>query len=989
MRTAFHQLSIVFFLVGVLSQSFADDRPFGIDKRVPWTTSELVGTPEPPLPYLTERVFPELTFQNPVDLIAIPGTNRMLVLEVNGKVWTFSNSSDVSERHLAADLKTGIEGTSRVYGFAFHPDFEQNQTVFMCYVLDKAGDPNGTHMSRFTASRTDPLEIDLSTEEVVLTWKSGGHNGGSLQFGPQDGMLYVSTGDGSPPFPPDVHKTGQDISDLLASVLRIDVDHTQGDRLYSIPDDNPFVGQGNARGEVWCYGLRNPWRMSFDSVTGDLWLGDVGWEMWEMVYRVERGANYGWSILEHTQPVNPETPRGPTPIVPATAAHSHTESRSMTGGRVYRGERIPKLKGTSIYGDYVTGKIWGVDVRDDGVSKPRELAEAPFQVICFGADHDNELYVAGYDGTIHRLIENPDAGKRFSFPKQLSETGLFSNAKDHKLAPGVIPYSIIAEPWADNTTSLRFVALPGTSQLDVHTENNVQKGNLRGEWKYPDGTVLGKTIELPSAAGGNRRLETQILHRYSNSWRAYSYIWNEHQTDAVLLDGAGFDRAFKLRDSGPSGKPVRQTWHFASRTECILCHTTRGGSVYGFRPDQLYRDFDYGEVTSNQLRTFGHIGLLTQSVPDTEPMTDPRDESASLAERARAYLHVNCASCHRRGGGGTAAIEVQRGVSFEKTNLVTKPTQGTFGFVEPWLVVPGDPYRSLLYYRMAKLGRGRMPHFGSQRVDPGGMKLIHDWIAQLESPEALTEELAASGSVAALQTSNAAAIQELTADGDHDPAIDRLLASTSGALQLLSVLRGNKPSLRVAAVKLAVGKGVAHPEPVIRDLFESFVPEEDRVQRLGTKIDPLALLAMPGNADRGRELFAKPKKSLQCASCHRIGTQGKAVGPDLTDVAKRYSRAEILENILDPSKKIDAKYRTWLVQTESGLVHSGLLVERTDDAVTLRNVTGKSVVIPTGEIELIVPQQKSLMPEMLLRDATAQDAADLLAYLSSLRGNSP
>lgn len=986
MRSAACMLSaFVSVIVSHVDFSQAEERPYGIEKRVAWTTSRLVGTPEPPLPYLTERVFPELTFENPVDLIAVPGTDQMLLLELNGKVWTFENSADVTARHLAADLKTGIEDMSRLYGFAFHPDFAQNGTVYLCYVLQQTGDPQGTHLSRFKVSSTDPLQIDLSTEEIVLTWVNGGHNGGSLQFGPDDGMLYVSTGDASPPFPPDVHKTGQDISDLLASVLRIDVDHPENGRLYSIPDDNPFVGHDNARGEVWCYGLRNPWRMSFDPVTGDLWVGDVGWELWEMVYRVERGANYGWSILEHTQPVNPETPRGPTPIVPPTAAHSHTESRSMTGGYVYRGDRIDDLYGTSIYGDYVTGKIWGIESQKGGFSKPRELATAPFQVICFGVDHNNELYVVGYDGTIHRVVPNPDAGKRFSFPRQLSESGLFSSVKDYELAPGVIPYAIIAEPWADGTTSSRFVALPGDSQLDVHTGNNVQKGNLRGEWKYPDGTVLGKTIELPYAAGGKRRLETQILHRYEDSWRAYSYIWNDDQTDATLLEGEGFDRAIPLRDPGPKGEPRQQTWHFASRTECILCHTTRGGSVYGFRPDQLHRDFDYGEVTDKQLRTFSHIGLLAQSAPDTEPLTDPRDESEPLADRVRSYLHVNCASCHRRGGGGTAALEVQRNVSFSRTNLLTKPTQGTFGMVEPWLVVPGDPYRSILYYRVAKLGRGRMPHFGSEVVDSHGMNMIHDWIAQLETPHDKADELAGSESAAALKAANSKAIDQLTTDGGHEQAVDRLLASTGGALRLLSVLRNNNPPLRVNAIQLAVKKGTTHPETVVRDLFESFLPEDERVKRLGTKIDTLALLGMPGNAERGRVLFAKTQ-GLQCRNCHRVGDDGKAVGPDLSDVGKRYSRAEILENILDPSKKIDAKFRTWLVQTSGGLVHSGLLVERTDKAVTLRDATGKTVVISSADIELIVSQQKSLMPELLLRDVTAQDAADLLAYLASLRG---
>ena len=161
---------------------------------------------------------------------------------------------------------------------------------------------------------------------------AGGHNGAHLQFGP-DGCLYISTGDGGQSFPPDGRNTGQDISDLLAAILRIDVDHPDPGKLYSIPADNPFVSTAGARGEIWAYGLRNPWKICFDPADGSLWVGDVGWEMWEMIYRIERGGNYGWSIVEG-QPsrCTPSGKRGPTPILPPTVEHDHTEARSITGG---------------------------------------------------------------------------------------------------------------------------------------------------------------------------------------------------------------------------------------------------------------------------------------------------------------------------------------------------------------------------------------------------------------------------------------------------------------------------------------------------------------------------------------------------------------------------------------------------------------------------------------------------------------------------------
>ena len=211
-----------------------------------------------------------------------------------GLLRKIDNNNATDDRHLVCDIKE-IEGVTRVYGIAFHPQFEKNHIVFLCYVLD-ADNPVGSKVVRVKATNVEPLTIDLAKREIVLEWVAGGHNGGSLQFGPHDGMMYVSTGDSGPAFPPDPKQTGQDVSDLMASILRIDVDHADKGRAYSIPKDNPFADLKGARGEIWSYGHRNPWRMSFDPATNDLWVGDVGWEMWEMIYRVKPGDNYGGKI---------------------------------------------------------------------------------------------------------------------------------------------------------------------------------------------------------------------------------------------------------------------------------------------------------------------------------------------------------------------------------------------------------------------------------------------------------------------------------------------------------------------------------------------------------------------------------------------------------------------------------------------------------------------------------------------------------------------
>ncbi len=994
---------IVCLLFGGPGLTQADEKPFGIDKRVAWSTSRMVGMPEPPSPYVLERVFPQLTFKNPVELLPVPGTDRMLVVEVDGRILSFSQSGNPVEADVALDLRESIEGATKSYGFVFHPDFENNRHCFIAYIK-KPGDPHGTSVSRFTVTSVDPLKIDAASEQQIITWQAGGHNGGSLQFGPKDGLLYISTGDAAPPFPPDPQGTGQDISDLLASILRIDVDHPSGELAYSIPDDNPFVGVDDARGEVWTYGHRNPWRMAFDQLTGHLWVGDVGWEMWEMVYRVQRGANYGWSILEHTQSVNPDFPRGPTPIVPPTAAHAHTESKSVTGGYVYRGTRLKNLVGTYVYGDYVTGRIWGLDGDAADPGKPVELLGTPIQVICFGQNFDRELFVVGFDGSINRLIDNPEVGTVSAFPRSLSDTGLFSSVEKLALARGVIPYDVNAAPWEDGTTAQRFLALPGSATVGVHEINNVQKGNLKGEWSFPDGTVLGKTIQLETSSDFaiQQRLETQILHRHKGEWRAYSYLWNADQTDAVLSDGKAIDRSFTVPDSSSSSGYRSQTWHFASRTECLLCHSTRGGSVYGFRIEQLNRDFDYGPEKDNQLRTLAHLGVFEQpigkspspervSLAELKKMASPEDESADLTQRVRSYLHVNCSHCHQRGGGGTAAIEVLHDIDFDKTHLVSRPTQGSFGIVDPWVVAPGDPARSILFYRMSKVGRGRMPHFGSRVIDDRGVSLVREWILQLDqSSEPANEDDDASSLARQLAASNQATLKDLIEDpnansSETPAAIDRLLSSTSGALLLASEVRDVSAEGISSEVRRAViAKGTSLDDAVVRDLFEAFVPEVARTKTLGSTINGSDLLDLKGNHEKGRKLFLTAA-GLQCRNCHKVGQDGKAVGPTLDGIGKRYSRGEILENILEPSKKIDPKFQTWLIQTDDGKILSGLLESRTDEAVTIREATGKLVTVSATSIELMVAQQKSLMPELQLRGLTPQDAADLLAWLASLK----
>ena len=950
----------------------------GIQKRIPWTTSRITGSPDPPLPYVTERAFPSLKFDKCLDITSTPGSDRLFVLEQSGKIFSFPNNPDVKAADLVVDLKKELKGLSNTYALVFHPNFEKNRYCYVC-CLRGANQEDGTDIARFTVADTDPPTIDVNSEKTIITWRSGGHNGCSLKFG-LDGCLYISTGDGAGPNPPDTRRAGQDVSNLLSAILRIDVDHADDGKNYRIPADNPFVNLDGARGEIWAYGFRNPWRMSVDRRTGDLWVGDVGWELWELLDRVERGGNYGWSVMEGRQSTNPEWPRGPTPILPPTIDHPHSESSSITDGLTYYGNRLKELHGTHIYSDYDTGKFWGFRYENGKVVDHRELADTTHRVVGFGEDRGGEFYVLDHTaGTIHQLVPNPNQDQNIAFPRKLSDSGLFSSVTEQVPAPGVISYSINAEPWADHAVAERFVAVP--NELSIKATDKA--------WTFPKDSVLVKTLSLDMEHGNansRRRIETQILHFDGLDWKPYTYQWNDAQSDAKLLDARGAELSLDIVDSKAAGGKRKYTWRFSGRAECQRCHNQWSGPALAFITPQLNKQHNYGSAAASQLETFAHIKLIEKSVPskDRPQLANPRDASADSDGRARAYLQTNCAHCHRMHAGSAVLSKMHYDLPLEKTDMVgVRPTQGTFGIHAAQVIAPGDPFRSILFYRMSKLGGGRMPHIGSSEVDRDGIELIHEWIRNLPTEAAKDTT---GNEVAAKQRNDEAANlgQLLVAEKpeDHINLIERLLSSTSGALMLLRSVDNH--SIQPNAIALAIEKGTKHNDIRVRDLFERFLPPEKRVKRLGSVVRPEQILALTGDASRGKQVFFATA-GVQCKNCHRIGQEGKELGPELTSIGKKYNRAQLLESMLEPSKRIDPKFVTYLAETEAGQVMTGLLVKKDANEVVLKDAQNKLLRIPANEIEQIVPQRQSLMPELLLRDMTAQQVADLLVYLRSLK----
>jgi uncharacterized repeat protein (TIGR03806 family) len=716
-------------------------------KRALWTTSNVRGTPDPPDPYRTEPAFGKLAtrFEQPLEAAVAPGVERIFIAERLGKIYSFVNDPAVEQ----ADLLIDVGRT--VYGLAFHPDFARNGQFFVMSVLDPMNPSDkGSRVSRFTAKLGDGApRAEPAGEEVLIEWPSGGHNGGCMQFGP-DGFLYIVTGDGSGIA--DELQTGQDLSDLLAAMLRIDIDHPADGRAYCIPADNPFVGVADARPELWAYGLRQAWKFNFDRATGDLWAGEVGQDLWEMVYRIERGGNYGWSIKEGNHPFRPERPAGPSPVIPPVVEHPHSLFRSITGGHVYHGQRLPGLEGIYIYGDYDTGMVWGLRYAGGQVTENRQLVDTAFRIIDFVEDAAGEVYLLDFiGGQLHRLTPAPKTEPTAPFPRKLSDTGLFASTKDHVPAIGLIPYDVNSPLWSDGAEKDRFLAIPGDGRIAFNAVEYPQPapGAPRG-WRFPDGTVVVKTFSLelePGNPASRRRLETRLLHYEQLAgneeigdqvWRGYTYVWNDEQTDAELLDSSGENRTVQIKDKTAPGGVREQVWHFPSRSECTLCHTMPAKYVLGLNTLQLNKDFHYAEGKLNQLTAFDQMGLFTEPLPESPAklprLVDHRDATKPIDDRARSYLHSNCAHCHMKWGGGNAEFQLLATLDLKDTGtLLTRPGQGAFNIPDARILVPGDAARSMVHHRMTRLGLGRMPHIASNVIDEQAVKLIAEWIAGLPS----------------------------------------------------------------------------------------------------------------------------------------------------------------------------------------------------------------------------------------------------------------
>lgn len=376
------------------------------------------GSASPPidgeLPLKTVLAFPKLqwegwqavdedgTINRPLRILELtyaPGDGkRLFALDQGGLIYTFDNNPKVEQAKIFLDLRDEVSQWDKpggneqgLLGLALHPKYLSNGEVYVYYTRPKTHE---SVVSRFRVSGSDPLKADPKSEEVLMEFKQPfqNHNGGSIEFGP-DGKLYIGLGDGGARNDP--LSSGQNPSQYLGSILRIDVDSKSANLPYAIPSDNPFVSVSGVRPEIYAYGLRNPWRIAFDKTTGRLWTADVGQDLWEEINIITKGGNYGWSIREASFPFGKRSPseEAAQPIDPIWA-YDHNAGKSVTGGRVYNSNRIPELKGKYLYADYVSGRVWALSYEEGKSEAVRneQIVAGGLPVMAFGEDASGEVY---------------------------------------------------------------------------------------------------------------------------------------------------------------------------------------------------------------------------------------------------------------------------------------------------------------------------------------------------------------------------------------------------------------------------------------------------------------------------------------------------------------------------------------------------------------------------------------------------------------------
>jgi len=694
-----------------------DERPDNLSCTAPARPTAdatvAVVDPYPALPNLIQ----------PTKLLLEPGGDRWFVTQKSGQIVTLPRTAPTTvtpylDLTLGRAIRTVSEGG--LLSLAFHPDYPATPEIFVSYTIDNDNPPMRSVVSRLILDDVNTPGAG-TIEQIILEVDQDfdNHNGGELAFGP-DGYLYFGLGDGGSSNDP--RQRSQDTTRLLGSMLRIDVVGTGAG--YTLPPDNPFgfnaacgpADNSNDCPEIYAWGLRNPWRWSFDLPTGELWLADVGQGAREEVNRIRRGGNYGWRCREGTLPTgNAGDCAGSISLIDPLTEYDRTLGNSITGGYVYRGSAIPELAGLYVYADFGSGRFWAAQPDGQGGYDNDLLVDTDLRPTSFATGADGELYVVNIGGAGRgRIWQLVPAGSPVpdTIAEQLSSTGCVDPSDATQAYGGLVPYNLNAPFWSDGAAKDRYIAIPNGTRIDINAE---------GGFEFPVGTRIVKNFRV----NGNL-IETRHLLRHTDGvWAGYTYEWNGAQTEAARVRGG------KVTNIGS------QNWVFPSEGQCMECHTAAAGFTLGLEIAQLNRDLTYPATgrSANQLATLEDVGLLSDPLP-AEPaaldvLADP-DSAAPLADRARAYLHTNCAQCHRPNGPTPSLLDLRYSVPLADTNTCdVEPLLGNLAVPNARLIAPGAADRSVLVERMNRRDSSGMPPVGSTVIDSAGIATVSAWIDSL------------------------------------------------------------------------------------------------------------------------------------------------------------------------------------------------------------------------------------------------------------------
>lgn len=747
--------------------------------------------------WLSENAFPNLTFVDPIWLTEIPNTSNFLLVGKNGQLWRFANNPAVAQAQVVKVLEwtanTQSSEDQGFYSLVFHPEFGLSGSpnanyAYVCYNHKPAlagADANHSYwrVSRFTWQPATGT-LDPASEFVLINQydRCRWHNGGAMYFD-NDGFLNITCGDGGDSaeggglYGVDgaLSRTQRLNHGFFSGIFRIDVNNnsstshairrqpgnptnrpagwpassTQG---YMIPNDNPWLDPaGSLLEEYHSHGLRSPHTAHYDSITGEVWVGDVGEGQREEITRLRKGDNAQWGFMEGSIGGPGATP---TPIIGASTLPFYDYNRAtgtcIIGGMRYRGTKWNNLLGGKLlFGDHVRGRIWTATV--DGTTPIVEeiIAGLPtgnkVGLGNFCTDSAGEIYLLTVNGTnvgggtIRKLNV---AGVSAEPPQFLSQTGLFRDLTNLVPHPSLIPYDVPNALWSDAAAKKRWIILPNDGSHNTAAEDIVF--NETAPWVFPAGTILVKHFDVNTNAADPlaiKRLETRLIVCTDNGGKyGITYRWNAGGTDATLLT-SGDTEIFQVTNH--VGQTETRQWDYPSRADCMLCHTDAAGQALGVRTPNLNSTAYYPATGryANQLATFNALGMFDRMLTTAEledylesrPLTDT---SAPLEHRVRSYLDTNCAHCHRP-GGTIDHFDARMDTPLINQNLINQSLKGHFNFDPAGKYIkPGSTALSAIHHRINNVGNGAaMPPLAKNLKHDEALAQLQNYVLSLTDAE--------------------------------------------------------------------------------------------------------------------------------------------------------------------------------------------------------------------------------------------------------------